>query len=123
MTGDAIEDLYSKVVDIAQQQAQSSAAMTELHRQNVSKIDALSALLTVQTTNLLGISAALQHLHEARARDVEQFQRLGADGLVDLKEHVTMELKDRETKFWIALVIIAVTGSADVITKLVGVLK
>lgn len=117
------DDVYAKVIEIAQEQAQSQAAMAELHRQNVAKMDTLSTLMSAQTNNLIAVSGALQHLHEARQRDIETFEKLRQQGLKEIKDHVTTEFKERETKFWIALIIIAVTGSAEVLSKVVSMLK
>lgn len=105
-------DLYEKVIDIAQQQAQASASMAELHRQNVNKMETLASMLAAQTTSMVGISNALQQISEARARGAEE-----------IKSHVTAELRDRERKVWVALIIIALTGTSDALVRIIGLVK
>ena len=107
-----LEDLYAQVIEVAQSQAQSSAQLTELHRQNVAKMDAMASMLQAQTTSMLGMTTALKEIGEARARGAEE-----------IKSHLTSELKDRERKVWVALMIIALTGSSDLLVKLAGLIK
>ena len=117
------EDLYAQVIDIAQEQAKSTAAMAELHRQNVSKMDTMAALLSAQTTSLVGVSTALQHMNEARSR-FEAGALVGReDDVAELKGYITQEFKQREVKFWLALSVIALSGSSDAIIRLVGLFK
>lgn len=113
------DDLYAKVIEIAQEQAESSTAMTELHRQNVTKIDTMTALLTAQTTSLIGISTALQQLNATHERAQTEMKQANEA----VRKHVTDEFKNREFKFWLALAMVALVGSSDTIVRLVGILK
>lgn len=125
------EDLYTKVIDIAQEQARSTAAMTELHRQNVTKLDTMSALLSAQTSNLVGISAALGHMAEERRRADVEADRGRESAVEAVNSHITTELDARfrqlmfwrEPKFWLAIIILALSNLADVIPRLLSTLQ
>lgn len=112
MAGESLDEMYSQVIEIAQSQAQSSAQLTELHRQNVTKMDAMISMLASHTTTMATMTIALREISEARARGAEE-----------IKTHITQELRDRERKVWIALIIIALTGSSDVLVRLAGLIK
>ena len=113
------DDLYAKVIEIAQEQAQASTAMAELHRQNVTKIETMTALLSAQTTSIVGISATLQQLTAAYDRAHHEIK----ESHESVQKHVTSEFKQREFKYWLALSVVALLGSSDGILKLVGILK
>ena len=113
------DDLYAKVIEIAQEQAQASSAQTELHRQNVTKMDTMTALLSAQTTTMVGLGTALGQVNEARERDVQMLRERATAGVNEIKQHIT----EKSRNFWIGVAIIALSGASDTILKLVGLLK
>lgn len=128
------DELYSKVIEIAQEQAASQSAMTELHRQNVAKADAALTLLSAQTTSLLGVNNALNHLNEAMERSDRANAADRAAVLQAVRDHVTEEIAkhkaeedkrwgDMRWKFWVALAVIALSGSSETVARILGVLK
>ncbi len=87
VTARSDEDLYAKVIEIAQEQAQASSAQTELHRQNVTRADTMTALLSAQTTTMVAISTAIQHMNESNVRDLQH-----------LKDHVSLTAATQDAK-------------------------
>jgi hypothetical protein len=113
------DDLYAKVIEIATEQAEAASAQTELHRQNVTKMDTMATLLSAQTTTMVGVNTALVQMNEARVRDVEMLKERGVAGVQEIKQHIT----EKSRNFWIGVAIVALSGASDTILKLVGLLK
>ena len=125
------EDLYTKVIEIAQEQAQASSAQTELHRQNVTKLDTMTTLLSAQTTTLVGISTALSHLNESQRRADDDAKQGRDKAVQELKEHIAGEFKSRfealefwrKPAFWLAILLLALSNVVDVLPKVIGLFK
>jgi hypothetical protein len=125
------DDLYAKVIEIAQEQAQASSAQTELHRQNVTKLDTMTTLLSAQTTTVVGIGTAINHMNEALQRSELAASTARDKAVEDLKGHIAREFKAhfealefwRKPAFWLAIALLALSNLADVLPKVVGLFK
>jgi hypothetical protein len=113
------DDIYAKVIEIAQEQAQASSAQAELHRQNVTKMDTVTTLLSAQTTTMVGIATALQHINEARERDVKEVRTQAEASVTEIKR----EIAEKSRHFWIGVAFICVATGSETVLKLLGVLK
>ena len=125
------EDVYEKLLEIAQEQAASSGATTELHRQNLSRLDAMSNLLSAQTATLVGISNAINIINDTQKRsdvDAEKGRTVAVDVL---KNHITQEFNVRfsnlefwrKPAFWLAIALLALSNLADALPKFIGLFK
>lgn len=125
------DDLYRKVIEIAQEQAQAQTAMTELHRQNVSKLDTMANLLSAQTTSLIGISTALNQMNDAQRRAEESAKMGREDAVEEVKAHITQEFGNRfaslefwrKPAFWLAIALLTLSNAVDALPKFIGLFK
>lgn len=127
----APDDLYSKVIEIAQEQAEASSAMTELHRQNVTKMDTMTTLLSAQTTTLTGLNTALAQMNRDQDKVALELLRVREQDVRELKDHINQEFRLRfsalefwrKPAFWLAVALLALSNIADILPKVVGLFK
>lgn len=97
------ERAFEKVVEIAQEQARSTAALAEIERGTSVKIDALMSVAAAQTAALASVSNSLAHLDSARAM-----------WLQDLKAHISLETmkhsRSHRTLLWLLAALIAASN-------------